>query len=67
MDIGIPDESMVRLGAKSSERTKKLRLAAQKGGGNHTRRPWAYIYEQKEENLNTKPNRTRNHVENRDI
>lgn len=49
MDIGIPDESIVRLGAKSSERTKKLRLAVQTGGGNHTRRPWGYIYEQKDE------------------
>lgn len=49
MDIGIPDESMVRLGSKSSGRTKKLGLAEQSTGRNGPRLPWAFIYGLKEE------------------
>lgn len=45
MDVGIPDDSMVRLGAKSSDRTKKLGLSEQHGTG---RPPWAFIYGQRE-------------------
>lgn len=33
MDIGIPDDSIVRLGGKSSEKTKKLRLTEQNSNG----------------------------------
>jgi hypothetical protein len=49
MDIGIPDESMVRLGSKSSERTKKLGLAEQSAGRKGPRLPWGFIYELKDE------------------
>ncbi|KAK5048890.1 hypothetical protein LTR84_005310 [Exophiala bonariae] len=49
MDIGIPDESIVRLGSKSSERTKKLGLAEQSAHRRGPRLPWAFIYELKDE------------------
>ncbi|KAK2855600.1 hypothetical protein FQN49_005033 [Arthroderma sp. PD_2] len=49
MDIGIPDDSMVRLGSKFTDKTKKLRLAEQdvgnwKGGSSKT-----YSYNKKDE------------------
>lgn len=49
MDIGIPDESIVRLGSKSSERTKKLGLAEQSASRKGPRLPWGFIYEMKDE------------------
>lgn len=49
MDIGIPDESMVRLGSKSSQRTKKLGLAEQSAGRKGPRLPWGFIYQLKDE------------------
>lgn len=49
MDIGIPDESIVRLGSKSSERTKKLGLAEQSARRKGARLPWGFIYELKDE------------------
>jgi len=48
MDIGIPDASMVRLGSKSSDRTRKLGLAEQSAAARSVRYSWAFIAGQKE-------------------
>ncbi|KIX03284.1 uncharacterized protein Z518_06836 [Rhinocladiella mackenziei CBS 650.93] len=49
MDIGIPTESMVRLGSKSSDRTRKLGLAEQSVGTNPVRFSWNFVNVRKEE------------------
>jgi len=49
IDIGIPDESMVRLGSKSADRTKRLSLAEQSSGAKASQYSWAFVNEKREE------------------
>ncbi|KAL0261728.1 hypothetical protein SLS55_003158 [Diplodia seriata] len=43
LDIGIPDRSMIRLGAKSSSRTEHLSISNQKTGHHRNQATWAVI------------------------
>ncbi|KAL1648449.1 hypothetical protein SLS58_002204 [Diplodia intermedia] len=43
LDIGIPDRSMIRLGAKSSSRTEHLSISNQKTGHQRNQATWAVI------------------------
>ena len=47
LDIGIPDHDMLRLGGKSTERTKCMSLYAQSPTFNHGKASWAKINELK--------------------
>ncbi len=49
MDIGIPNESMVRLGSKSSDRTKPLGLFEQNSGAHSADFSWAFVNKKREE------------------
>lgn len=49
MDIGIPDASMVRLGSKSTDRTKMLSLFEQSAGRANGHHSWQFISDRKRE------------------
>ena len=47
MRIGIPDRSMVRLGSKSTEKTKRLALSEQTAPRQNSKYSWSFVNERK--------------------